>query len=114
MPCRKELANINISGDWALRILRDLCTPSPPLQWAEHANLLWDLHEQELSKVNDFCREKNKQHGRSQTLLKKKLAEERERGCLATVQERDAAAAQLRAAQEASFVLTNRGSWSGR
>lgn len=74
------------------------CTPD--IQWAGHAGLLWELHEQELSKLNDDRREKNRQHARALAALTKQLGEEREHGGAAAAQERDAAAAQLRAAQE--------------
>lgn len=70
------------------------------VQWAGHAGLLWELHEQELSRLSDDRREKNRQHARTLAVLTKQLAEEREHGGAAAAQERDAAAAQLRAAQE--------------
>ncbi|CAM9256624.1 unnamed protein product, partial [Laminaria digitata] len=70
-------------------------------EWAGHAGLLWELHEQELSRLNDDRREKNRQHARTVAVLTKQLGEEREHGGAAAAQERDAAAAQLRAAQEA-------------
>lgn len=74
------------------------CTPD--FQWAGHAGLLWELHEQELSRLNDDRREKNRQHARALAVLTRQLGEERELGGAAAAQERDAAAAQLRAAQE--------------
>lgn len=55
-----------------------------------------------MSKLNDGRREKERQHARSVALMTKQLGEERERVCGIAAQEREAAAAQLRAAQEAS------------
>lgn len=75
------------------------------VQWAGHAGLLWELHEQELSRLNDDRREKNIQHARTVAVLTKQLGEEREHGGAAAAQERDAAAAQLRAAQEVRTSL---------
>lgn len=66
-----------------------------------HASLLWELHEQELSKLNNGRREKERRHAKSLALVTMQLEDERERGCAAAAQERDAAGAQLRAAQEA-------------
>lgn len=71
-------------------------------QWAGHASLLWELHEQELSKLTNNRREKERQQAHSLALLTKQLSEERERGSAAASQEREAATAQLRAAQEVS------------
>ncbi|CAN0324618.1 unnamed protein product [Ectocarpus sp. 12 AP-2014] len=70
-------------------------------EWVGHANLLWELHKQEVSKLNDSRRERERQHARSLANLKERLEEERERTRAAVVDEREASKAQLRAAQEA-------------
>lgn len=72
------------------------------VQWVGHANLLWELHKQEVSKLNDSRRERERQHARSLANLKERLEEERERTRAAVVEEREASKAQLRAAQEVS------------
>lgn len=74
------------------------------MQWVGHANLLWELHKQEVSKLNDSRRERERQHARSVANLKERLEEERERTRAAVVEEREASKAQLRAAQEVSGV----------
>ncbi|CAM9202174.1 unnamed protein product [Ectocarpus fasciculatus] len=70
-------------------------------EWVAHASLLWELHKQEVSKLNDSRRERERQHARSLASLKEQLEEERERTRAAVVEEREASKAQLRAAQEA-------------
>lgn len=77
------------------------------VQWAGHAGRLWELHEQELSRLNNDRREKNRQQARTLALLTKQLGEERARSGAAAAQERDSAAVQLRAAQEASGPRRN-------
>jgi len=44
-----------------------------------HANLLWELHKQELQKVEEARRAREKQHARSLASLTKHLEDERER-----------------------------------
>lgn len=73
------------------------------MKWVGHASLLWGLHEKELSKLNNARREKERRHAKILALLTRQLEDERERGCAAAAQERDAAGAQLRAAQEARY-----------
>lgn len=73
-----------------------------PVQWIGHANLLWELHKQELAKFNDSRRAREKQHARSLANMKKEIEDERERVYAAVSDERDASVAQLRMAQEAS------------
>lgn len=73
-------------------------------KWVTHASLIWELHEKELSKLADDRREREKRHARSLALLTKQLTEERERVCTAATNEREAAAVQLRAAQEVSIT----------
>lgn len=70
------------------------------VKWAGHASLLWELHEQELSKMGHTRRERDKEHAARLALLTKQLAEER--GCItaAVAQEREDGEARLRAAQE--------------
>lgn len=78
------------------------------VQWVAHASLLWELHKQEVSKLNDSRRERERQHARSLASLKEQLEEERERTRAAVVEEREASKAQLRAAQEVSGVKVMR------
>lgn len=77
----------------------------PSVKWIGHANLLWELHKQELAKFGDSKRAGEKQHARSLARLKKELEEERERVYAAVSEERDASMAQLRAAQGVGFGL---------
>lgn len=69
-------------------------------KWVTHASLIWELHERELSKLADDRREGEKRHARSLAQLTKQLTEDQERVCTAATNEREAAAVQLRAAQE--------------
>lgn len=87
-------------------ILHPSATPSLlPAKWIGHANLLWELHKQEVAKFNDSKRAGEKQHARSLARLKKELEEERERIYAAVSDERDASVAQLREAQEVGVGL---------
>eukprot|EP00752_Nemacystus_decipiens_P009795 g8744.t2 len=71
------------------------------VKWIGHANLLWELHKQEVSKFNDSKRTRERQHARSLANLKKELEDEREHVYAAVSEERDASVAQLRDAQKA-------------
>lgn len=72
---------------------RALLPPPYLQQWVGYAGLLWELHKQELAKLNHSRRAREKS-------LKKELEEERERVYAAVSEERDASVAQRQAAQE--------------
>lgn len=70
------------------------------MKWARHTSLLWELHEQELSKLSDVRKEKEMENAKRLAIITKQLSEERDRGSTLAAQERETGAARLRAAQE--------------